>query len=84
MRVLRQAGCGSWLAKILTNYFMRLKHAPSSAEHIVFANEDLIELLREVADFLEKDEIVWHIIINAQRDSEGDFTAEIYRHQIVK
>lgn len=58
---------------------MKLTNVQSLAEHIVFINKSLPKLLHEVADFLEKDAIVWHIIFTCQRDSEDNFAAEVYR-----
>jgi hypothetical protein len=51
---------------------MMLTYAPKNAEHIVFANPSLSELFREIADYLDKDEIVWHILIECSRDKESD------------
>jgi hypothetical protein len=46
----------------------------------VFIGDNLPALMREVADFVEGKGVVWDVIVDAQRDRDGDYFIRVMEH----
>lgn len=53
----------------------------ANCKQTVFENSSLPDLLREIAEWLEANPIVWDIIIDPQVDEYGIYYARVIEHQ---